>query len=253
MSRPDRKARRTYENDAIAVHWDASKCIHTGRCLRALPSVFDTGRRPWVEIDAADADAVAAAVETCPSGALWYERRDGAGAERPRDPTVVVPATNGPLVVMGNVSVKTPDGDELGSEPRLTLCRCGATRNPPYCDNSHLARNFQSGEPTAKADAANLEPGEPSSGLGPTTIVPTDNGPLELRGRIEVVAPSGEPRASADALWLCRCGRSKSKPFCDGSHSGGFRSRTPDVSAEREAADSPDAFAPNPHVAQLDT
>ena len=81
MSRPDRKARRTYESDAIAVHWDASKCIHTGRCLRALPSVFDTGRRPWVEIDAADADAVAAAVETCPSGALWYERRDGKPAE----------------------------------------------------------------------------------------------------------------------------------------------------------------------------
>jgi CDGSH-type Zn-finger protein/uncharacterized Fe-S cluster protein YjdI len=253
VPRPDRTARRTYESDAITVHWDASKCIHTGRCLRALPAVFDTGRRPWVAIDAADADAIAAAVETCPSGALWYERSGDVRGEQPREPTAVVPIPDGPLVVMGDVCVTTPDGDELGTEPRLTLCRCGGTRNPPYCDNSHLARGFRSGDPVAKDDAADLEPGEASTGLGPTTIVPTENGPLELRGRVEVYAPSGQPLAVADALWLCRCGRSKSKPFCDGSHRNGFRSRPPEVPEERERADSPDSFAPNPHVAQPGT
>ena len=79
--------------------------------------------------------------------------------------------------------------------------------------------------------------------------MPTENGPLELRGHIEVVAPSGDPLAEADELWLCRCGRSKSKPFCDGSHRNGFRSRAPEVPAERDEAESPDAFAPNPQVA----
>jgi len=88
---------RTYENDRIRVHWDSARCIHTGICLRALPDVFDTGRRPWVEIDAAAADAVADAVERCPTGALRYERLDGAEGEQPERPTKVIPITDGPL------------------------------------------------------------------------------------------------------------------------------------------------------------
>jgi uncharacterized Fe-S cluster protein YjdI len=83
--------RRTYETDAIRVHWDSARCIHTGVCLRTLPQVFDTSRRPWVDIEAADADAIADAVERCPTGALRYERSRsattptcGAGGSRGR-------------------------------------------------------------------------------------------------------------------------------------------------------------------------
>ena len=46
--------RRDYENDAIRVHWDSIRCIHVGICLRALPQVFDTGRRPWVDAVSGD-------------------------------------------------------------------------------------------------------------------------------------------------------------------------------------------------------
>ena len=74
-------AKRTYTTDRIAVHWDSQRCIHTGMCLRSLPEVFDTSNRPWVTVDGADADAVAAAIEKCPSGALRYERLDGAAGE----------------------------------------------------------------------------------------------------------------------------------------------------------------------------
>ena len=45
---------RTYETDAIRVHWDSSRCIHTGICLRTLPSVFSLRRRPWVDLRGAD-------------------------------------------------------------------------------------------------------------------------------------------------------------------------------------------------------
>src|SRR6476646_2619821 len=83
--------RRTYQTDAIRVHWDSSRCIHTGICLRCLPAVFDTSARPWVDLSAADADAVADAVGHCPTGALRYERLDGAAQEQPSRPTVVLP------------------------------------------------------------------------------------------------------------------------------------------------------------------
>ena len=102
-------AKRTYETDQIRVLWDSSRCIHTGICLRTLPEVFDTGNRPWVTVDGADADAIAAAIEKCPSGALGYERVDGAPGEQPEDPPTIVARRNGPLFVRGTVEVQNID------------------------------------------------------------------------------------------------------------------------------------------------
>src|SRR5215212_1986233 len=108
--------KRTYENDRIRVHWDSARCIHTGICLRALPQVFDVTRRPWVEIDAAEADAVADTVMRCPTGALRYERVDGDGGEQPERPTKVIPIPDGPLLMVGDLQVEGPDGEAITHE-----------------------------------------------------------------------------------------------------------------------------------------
>ena len=65
---------RSYQAGDLTVHWDASRCIHTGICLRALPSVFDVNNRPWVRVDGGSADDIVAAVRKCPTGALRYVR-----------------------------------------------------------------------------------------------------------------------------------------------------------------------------------
>lgn len=134
-------AKREYETDRIRVLWNSERCIHSGNCLRALPAVFDTKKRPWVSVDAADADAIARAIERCPSGALAYERLDGEPGEQPPAATTIVPRRTGPLYVRGRVLVETPGG---GMEEgfRMVLCRCGASRNQPYCDNSHVETGF---------------------------------------------------------------------------------------------------------------
>lgn len=134
---------RSYSTDRIAVHWNSELCIHTAICLNALPDVFDVNRRPWMEIDAADADAVAATVEKCPTGALTYERLDGEPGEQPPAETTVIPWPNGPLMVRGNVTVRDAKGKVFGAGPRFTLCRCGASRNQPFCDLSHREIGFR--------------------------------------------------------------------------------------------------------------
>jgi uncharacterized Fe-S cluster protein YjdI len=63
-----------YPTDALTVEWRPNRCIHSGRCVRALPLVFDPRRRPWIDMTAADADAIARAVNNCPSGALQLKR-----------------------------------------------------------------------------------------------------------------------------------------------------------------------------------
>ena len=72
---------RHYTSEAIDVSYDARRCIHAAECIRGLPAVFDTDRRPWILPTGASADAIAAVIENCPSGALHYTRRDGGARE----------------------------------------------------------------------------------------------------------------------------------------------------------------------------
>ena len=71
----------------------------------------------------------------------------------------------------------------------------------------------------------------------PVTITPTDNGPLKVEGDFAIVLPSGQPLITQRVMWLCRCGASQDKPFCDGSHKRiGFRATEADVRPERQRA-----------------
>ncbi len=132
---------RTYSTDEITVYWDPKRCIHTAICLNALPEVFDTERRPWVTIEGASAAEVRDAIEKCPSGALTYELADGT-REAPCRPTEISVRPNGPLSVRGDFEVTDKDGNVFGVGPRATLCRCGNTRNAPFCDLSHRRVGF---------------------------------------------------------------------------------------------------------------
>jgi uncharacterized Fe-S cluster protein YjdI/CDGSH-type Zn-finger protein len=152
---------KDYRNDEIVVHWDAVRCIHTGICTRRLPGVFDVTKRPWISIDGATADQIAETVAACPTGALRYDRLDGGPAEAVADTTTVTPMRNGPLYVRGRLRVTTSDGRVLADESRLALCRCGASGNPPFCDNSHRAVGYQSPE-AVPASPVQAEPDSPA-------------------------------------------------------------------------------------------
>ena len=136
--------KRTYRTDEIEVGWDSDRCIHTGLCLAAQPAVFDAQRRPWVDVSAASADDIAAAVEQCPSGALTYRRLDDGPEEAVPDATTIVVWPSGPLRVRGRVEIQDARGDVFTAGPRVTLCRCGASKNQPYCDLSHKDADFKS-------------------------------------------------------------------------------------------------------------
>ncbi|MDQ3244618.1 MAG: (4Fe-4S)-binding protein [Gemmatimonadota bacterium] len=75
---------REYVSDEIRVQWYASRCIHSAACIRSLPEVFDPRRRPWINLSTANADAIANAVLTCPTGALHFERPGGRPSRFPK-------------------------------------------------------------------------------------------------------------------------------------------------------------------------
>jgi len=50
------------------------------------------------------------------------------------------------------------------------------------------------------------------------TIQPQVNGPLMVEGDVEIFAADGSSIRKEAKTWLCRCGQSANKPFCDGAH-----------------------------------
>jgi uncharacterized Fe-S cluster protein YjdI len=127
---------REYATEHITVQWHAERCIHSANCVRSLPHVFDPRRRPWVDVQAADADANAQAVLRCPTGALGFVRHDGGAQETPDSPTTLTPLLNGPMYVRGDLEVHALDGHMIRTGTRVSLCRCGLARQIPFCDNT---------------------------------------------------------------------------------------------------------------------
>jgi len=202
---------RPYTGTNVDITYNLRRCIHAEHCIHGLAQVFDKNARPWINADGASVEDVAATIQDCPSGALHYWRKDGGAAEAIPEKNTVNVWRDGPLQFTGDLRLD-------GSETRATLCRCGASHNKPYCDNSHLTIEFSAQE------AAPIDSQGEISG-GPLTITPSTNGPLEIDGSLEIFDAAGNLLFSGSGTALCRCGGSGNKPFCDGTHNKiGFKS-----------------------------
>lgn len=201
-----------YPGEASDVHWDGRLCIHIGECGRAKNDLFVGGRQPWCQPDRVSPDEVAEVVSRCPTGALTYERKDGEPGEGPESENVVSIMYNGPLYVRGDLEIDGAAEDMSGVRFRAALCRCGQSKNKPFCDNSHEAAGFK--DYGAVGEAGD----ELSDAGGKLKVGKAPNGPLLLNGNFTIVAASGRRAWTGTKAALCRCGHSKNKPFCDGAH-----------------------------------
>lgn len=133
--------KKAYEAEGIKVLYEPALCIHAAECVHRLPGVFDPERRPWIDAAAAGADAIARVVERCPTGALTYELEPSDPEQADQEATVRL-APDGPLYLRGTITVTTPAGEETACS-RVALCRCGQSKNKPFCDNAHLEAGFK--------------------------------------------------------------------------------------------------------------
>ncbi|MEO7326960.1 MAG: CDGSH iron-sulfur domain-containing protein [Minicystis sp.] len=191
------------------IQFEAKKCIHSRHCVLDRPDVFVPNvAGEWIHPDAAEPEEIAALAHNCPSGAIRYERLDGGAQEQAPVVNLARVRENGPMALHGELQIE-------GQAPafRATLCRCGASKNKPFCDGAHVAAGFTAtGEPVV-AESAPL-----ALRNGPLNIKPLRDGPLLVTGNVEVVSGTGRTIHRTQKMALCRCGASGNKPYCDGSH-----------------------------------
>jgi CDGSH-type Zn-finger protein/uncharacterized Fe-S cluster protein YjdI len=208
-----------YPGERATVSWNSGLCIHIGECGRAKGELFIGGRNPWCQPDLTTNEEVADVVNRCPTGALTADFADGSGKEQAEPVNTVNVAYNGPLFVRGRLDIEDAPVDAPGLAFRAALCRCGKSRNKPYCDNSHEKDGFSD-------YGAVGETGADESGTGgELTIKPVKDGPLMFDGNLTIRNSSGRDAWHGERVALCRCGESANKPFCDGAHKRtGFKS-----------------------------
>ena len=168
---------RQYTNGEITVFWVPSKCIHATTCFRELIEVFNPGRRPWINMEGAHTRKIIEVTNKCPTQAIvWKQNTDLSEVEisnqRPGTreeenpetlatptemskepdtesqkstrvkPTNVRIMKDGPIVVEGKFKILGKDGDELKPSIMTSFCRCGNSKNMPYCDGTHRKIGF---------------------------------------------------------------------------------------------------------------
>jgi len=203
---------RDYPGRSYTVRYDSKRCIHAEECVHSAPQVFDPKARPWIQPDNATAEHLAQVVARCPTGALTLHAPDGTGVEVPPERNTATLAPRGPIYLRARITVPGSVPETPAEYTRVALCRCGASKNKPFCDGSHSAAGF---------DDDGICRSPPASAEGPATgavlVHPQDNGPLKVEGKVEFSAADGSTFI-VDKVWLCRCGHSSRKPFCDGTH-----------------------------------
>jgi len=139
-STPDK--RDNYTGVKITIHDNRGICAHAGHCTDNLSSVFKLGTEPWIDPDGATTENIIETINKCPSGALSYTIDNIEYRDRNRDPMVTI-TKDGPYAITGNIELIGQQNGEGSSTEHFTLCRCGGSKNKPFCDGTHWHIEFK--------------------------------------------------------------------------------------------------------------
>ncbi len=136
---------KTYTNGEVTIVWKPDTCMHSEKCWRGLSDVFNPKARPWINAEGAPTERIIAQIKQCPSGALsHFLNADGPEKLTPEiEPIRIEVRKNASLLIRATTLIVDADGNEVLKEKQVSLCRCGASQNKPFCDGSHRKIGFE--------------------------------------------------------------------------------------------------------------
>ncbi len=121
---------------AVTVSYTPVLCTHAARCQQRAAAVFDPKARPWIQPGNGALEDILDVIAACPSGAL----RVSIGARPAQHMTTgdvgIEVEKDGPYHVT-NVALAAEFNGVGASRAKYSLCRCGLSKNKPFCDGSH--------------------------------------------------------------------------------------------------------------------
>ncbi len=133
---------KTFEGKELTVIDNRDVCCGAGECSRGAPGAFfrrEAGER-ISEPDNQEKQKIIDTIRQCPSGSLAFMIEGELQDEFFSEPEIFV-SKDGPLHVRGGIELT--DDDKPVSRNHYTLCRCGASKNKPFCDGEHEDIEFR--------------------------------------------------------------------------------------------------------------
>lgn len=126
----------SYEGKNATVYYNKLLCSHAAECGARAHDIFDPAKKPWVQPDAGSVEQIKEVVSVCPSGALRYSAPGGDAQTLGGDAAAIEIEQNGPLRVT-NIDIDAAYWAEGQTKQKYVLCRCGMSKNKPFCDGTH--------------------------------------------------------------------------------------------------------------------
>jgi pyruvate oxidase len=134
-----------YEGKEVEIIDNRGICSHAAFCTSGLPSVWRSSVEPWIDPDGAPQQDILNTIHKCPSGALSY-RLSGKIHNQFHDTPEIFISRDGPYYVRGFIELQDTEFLEGASPEHFTLCRCGKSKNKPFCDGTHWYADFRDDE-----------------------------------------------------------------------------------------------------------
>lgn len=137
---PSSSRQTDYPGSDITVKDDRSICMHAGFCSNEISNVWQMTQE---SSDTQVRAQIIAMVERCPSGALSYALAPDGPIVESDLPKEIALTPDGALWASGGIPIERADGQPFEVRNRVTLCRCGASKNKPLCDGTHSDVEFK--------------------------------------------------------------------------------------------------------------
>lgn len=129
-----------YEGKDVTITFNRSICSGAAQCVEKFSHIYSSqSSTNWINPDAGNLEEIQQSVKNCPSGALSFkingQQQSGETYANQRLDII----KKGPLQIKGNITLEGITFSTNANEEKYTLCRCGASKNKPFCDYSHAS------------------------------------------------------------------------------------------------------------------
>lgn len=143
-SAPDHKGLRNTALDytgevngvALTISYTPVLCTHAAQCQARAAAVFSPKKSPWIQPENGTLETILDVIAACPSGALRVAVGNQPAQHMTTGEVAINVEKNGPYHVT-NIALDAPFNGTGASRTKYSLCRCGLSKNKPFCDGSH--------------------------------------------------------------------------------------------------------------------
>lgn len=129
---------QVYEGKEIDIHFNRSICCGAAKCVREFSNIYKSASKDWISPDKGTIEEVKNSIKACPSGALSYRLKDESQKETYEKPKIDI-IKKGPILIKGKIDMQISSWSTDANKEKYALCRCGASKNKPFCDYSHAS------------------------------------------------------------------------------------------------------------------